>query len=187
MVSLADLWLPVLLSAVAVFVVSSVLHMALPIHKSDYKKLPNEDAVMNALRSLAVPSGEFMFPSCSSMKELNSPEMVEKRTKGPVGTIMIWSGEVNMGKCLLQWFAYCVVISVFVAYLTGLALPRGAAGHTVFRIAGTAAVLGYAFGSVTNSIWKGVAWSTSLKFVFDGVLYGLATGAVFAWLWPAAA
>ena len=45
MVALADLWLPILVSGVVVFVVSSVIHMLIPIHRGDYAKLPGEDAV----------------------------------------------------------------------------------------------------------------------------------------------
>jgi len=48
MVSITALWLPILLSAVIVFVASSIIHMLLPIHKSDYRKLPDEEKVMDA-------------------------------------------------------------------------------------------------------------------------------------------
>jgi hypothetical protein len=56
-------------------------------------------------------------------------------------------------------------------------------------LTGTVAVLGYAVTSISNSIWKGQAWTTTAKFMLDGVIYGLVTGAVFAWLgsWGAAA
>ncbi len=187
MVHLVDLWLPILLAAVAVFVVSSVIHMALPIHKGDYQRMPGEEAVMAAMRAQGLSSGEYMFPSCSSMAEMNSPELVAKRKLGPVGFLTVPSGGFAMGKSLLQWFLFSVLISAVVAYLAGLALPRGAAFSAVFRFVGTATMLGYAFGNFTNSIWKGVAWSTSFKFLFDGVIYGLATGAVFGWLWPTVA
>ena len=53
MISLMDLWLPVLLSAVLVFVVSSILHMVLQYHKSDYAKLPGDRRLLR----LAVAAG----------------------------------------------------------------------------------------------------------------------------------
>ncbi len=187
MTTLAALWLPILLSAVFVFLVSSVVHMALPIHKNDYQKLPDEAATLDAMRKTGVRPGQFMFPHPGSMKEMNSPAMQAKWKQGPVGTLIVRSGGYAMGASLGQWFTFSVVISVFCAYLTGLACAPGAAGSQVFRIAATVAVLGYCFTSVCDSIWKGVAWSTTWKFVFDGVLYALATGATFAWLWPAAA
>lgn len=184
MVDLVSLWLPILLSAVFVFVASSVIHMALPIHKNDYGPMPQEDRVLAAMQGAVTP-GQYRFPYAGSMKEYGTPEMQEKFRRGPVGTIVVVPG-IQMGKALGQWFVFTLVIGVFVAYLTGLALPAGAEGARVFRVAGTVAVLGHAFSNVNDSIWKGVSWGTTLKFVFDGVIYGLVTGATFAWLWPAA-
>lgn len=188
MTTLAALWLPILLSAVFVFVASSVIHMALPMHKSDYKKLPNEASLLDAIRKVGVSPGEYLFPCPNSMKEMGSPEMLAKFNQGPVGSLVVRpSGPPCMGKALGQWFAFCLVISLFVAYLTGIAVAPGTDYMRVFRIAGTVAVLGYAFSNVTNSIWKGVSWGVTLKFAIDGVIYGLVTAGTFGWLWPAAA
>ena len=187
MVHLVDLWLPILLSAVAVFVISSVIHMALQIHKGDYRKMPGEDVVLATLRAQGVGAGQYMFPCAASMKEMSSPEMLAKFKQGPVGMVVVRSGGMALGQSLLQWFLYTILIGVFVAYVAGLALPHGAGFKAVFRLASAAAVLGYAFSNVSDSIWKGVAWSTTFRFLFDGVVYGVATGAAFAWLWPAAA
>ncbi|MFG0316535.1 MAG: hypothetical protein ACF8XB_04620 [Planctomycetota bacterium JB042] len=185
MLSLVDLWMPILVSAVFVFVVSSVLHMCIPIHKGDYRGLPNEANVLESLRANGVPPGQYMFPHCEEMKDLGSPEMKEKFANGPIGTIIVRpAGMPSMGKALGQWFLYTVLIGAVVAYLASLALPAGADASTVFRLTGTAGILGYAFSSFTESIWKGLSWGVTAKFVFDGVLYGLATGAAFAWLWP---
>jgi hypothetical protein len=188
MTTLAALWLPILVSAVFVFVVSSVIHMALPIHKGDYQKLPKEDAVLDAMRAAGLPPGQYMFPCPESMKDMCSPEMTAKFQRGPVGNVIVRpSGAPSMGAALGQWFVFCLVVGVFVAYLTGLALPPGAEPMRVFRIAATVALLGHGFSSITDSIWKGVSWGVTGKFLFDGVLYCLASGAAFAWLWPAAA
>ena len=63
MVPITALWLPILLSAVIVFIVSALIHMALPIHKSDYRKLPDEERVLDALRSAGVtPGRRYHFP-----------------------------------------------------------------------------------------------------------------------------
>lgn len=188
MTSLVALWLPILLSAVVVFVVSSVLHMVVQHHTSDYRQLPDETKVLDALRCLGVAPGQYMFPCAKSMKEFGSPEMKAKFERGPVGTLIVRpSGCMGMGKPLGQWFVFCVVVGVFTAYITGLGNAPGAAAMHVFRTAGAVAVLGYAFSSVTDSIWKGISWGTTARFVFDGLVYGLATGGLFAALWPAAA
>lgn len=186
MIPLTDLWLPILLSAVFVFIVSSIIHMATPMHKGDFKKLPGEEKVLEAMRAQAVRPGTYMFPCAESMKDCGSPEMIEKFKRGPVGFVTVTpTGAPGMGKNLVQWFLYSILIGVFVAYVTALGLDRGAVYMSVFRLAGTVAILGYAMGALPDSIWKGQKWSITLKFVFDGVVYGLVTGGTFGWLWPA--
>lgn len=186
---LANLWLPILLSGVAVFVVSSVLHMLIPVHKNDYAQLPEEDDVMAAMRQHKVAPGNYYFPLVRSMKDMASPEMVKKFNEGPVGFLTVLpNGPPAMGKSLIQWFVFSLVIGTFVAYATWLAVgATGADPRHVFRMASTIAVMGYGVSAFVDSIWKGVKWSTSFKFFIDGLLYGLATGGVFAWLWPEAA
>ena len=186
--TLVDLWLAILLSAVFVFVASSIIHMVLPIHKGDHKKMPGEAEVMAAMRTQGLQPGDYMFPSASSMKECGSPEMVEKFTQGPVGFLtVIPSGPPAMGKSLVQWFLYSVLISIFVAYIGTFRLAPGTHYMEVFRLTGTVAIIGYAVGNIPASIWKGQSWGTTVKFIFDGVVYGLVTAGTFGWLWPQAA
>src|SRR5207245_7834864 len=92
MVGLTAFWLPSLLSSVLVFVVSSLIHMLSPSDKSDYPKLPNEDRVMDALRPLAIPPGDYMMPRPSSRQEMRSPQFVEKFKKGPVVMFTVFPG-----------------------------------------------------------------------------------------------
>jgi hypothetical protein len=185
---LSDLWLPILLSAVFVFIASSILHMCLPLHRGDYAALPGEADLMTAMRAQNLGRGEYMFPCAPSMKEMGTPEMVEKYRQGPVGIMTILpSGPPAIGSNLVVWFIYSVIVSMFVAYIASLGLAPGTPYLTVFRTAGAAAVLAYAVASMPDSIWKGRPWSTTFKFMFDGVVYGLLTAGTFAWLWPAAA
>jgi len=184
---LQDLWMPIVASAVFVFVVSAVLHMVLPIHKSDFTSLPNEEKVLSSLRSLGVGPGAYMFPHCSSMKEMSSPEMKARLEQGPVGTLIVRGRDgVNMGKALMQWFLFTLVVGVAIAFLAGTTLQHGAHYTHVFHLVALAAFLAYGFSSVTDSIWKGVPWSTTFKFLFDGAIYALVTAGTFGWLWPAA-
>ena len=188
MVSLVDLWLPILLSAVFVFIASSVIHMALQIHKGDFAKLPNEDKVLEAMRAQEVAPGCYMFPCAASMKDMGAPEMVEKMNRGPVGFLTVNpNGPIRMGKNLTQWFAFCLVVGCLSGYIASIGIGSGAASMTVFRATATAALLGYGMTNVTDSIWKGVSWTITTKFLFDGIVYALVTGATFVWLWPAGA
>jgi hypothetical protein len=184
---LAELWLPIILSAVLVFVASSILHMVLPLHKGDYRKLAGEDQVLEAMRTTGVAPGLYMFPCPPSMKDMATPEMIEKFKQGPVGFMtVVPSGAPGMGKNLVQWFLYSILISIFVAYLTWQAVSPGAAYFSIFRIAGTIAVLAYAVAVLPDSIWKGTPWKVTLKFIVSGVVYGLVTAGAFAGFWPAA-
>ena len=184
MVSLAALWLPIVLSAVIVFVASSIMHMVLPYHKSDYSQLPDEDKVTGALRAANLKRGLYVFPYCTH-ENMKAPETMEKYKQGPVGFITIMpSGPPAMPKFLIQWFVYCLLIGFFVAYLTGHTVAPGTDYLAVFRVAGTAAFMSYGLGNVVNGIWKGQMWGTVFKEVFDGLVYGLLTAGTFGWLWP---
>lgn len=185
MVALADLWLPVVLSAVFVFIASSVIHMLLQMHKRDFSQLPGEVVVLETLRAQGVAPGHYTFPRAATMKEMSSPEMVAKMERGPLGLMTVLpSGVPSIARSLAQWFVFSLVISLFVAYVAGLALEPGAETERVLRIAGTAAILGYAFAHFQEAIWKGLSWRIAFQFFLDGVVYGLVTGATFAWLWP---
>lgn len=184
MVPLASLWLPIVLSAVIVFVASSILHMVIPYHRSDYSKLPDEDNVRAALRAAGIKRGLYVFPFCTH-KDMKSPAMVEKYNQGPVGMLTMFpTGRPNMGKYMIQWFVYCLVVSFFVAYLTGHTVAPATDYLQVFRVAGTAGFMAYGLGTLSNGIWKGQPWSMVIKEVIDGLIYGLLTAGTFGWLWP---
>jgi hypothetical protein len=187
MVALSALWLPIVVSAVVVFIVSSIIHMALGYHRSDFSRLPHEDDVRAALRTAGVKPGAYMFPFCGEMKEMGSPEVKAKFEQGPVGMLTVLpNGMPAMPKFLVQWFIYTLLIGVFAAYLASRTLAPGTHYLQVFRVVGCSTFLAYAGGAGADSIWRGVRWSTSLKNIFDGLVYGLMTAGVFGWLWPAA-
>ncbi len=185
MVSITALWLPILLSAVIVFVASSILHIVLPLHKSDYRKLPEEEKVLEALRAAGVTAGRtYHFPH-TTHQEMKSPETAEKFKRGPVGLLnVIPSGAPAMGKYLVLWFLYCVLMGIFVAYVTGRTRVPGTQYLEIFRVAGATAFVGYGIGQIQDSIWKGQTWGVTFKHVVDGLIYALLTAGTFGWLWP---
>ncbi|MFN2400245.1 MAG: hypothetical protein ABR543_16645 [Gemmatimonadaceae bacterium] len=185
MTGLSDLWLPILLSAVIVFIVSSIIHMVSPWHKGDYPNVPNEDQVMDALRPFAIPPGDYMVPRPSSTQEMRSPEFAERLKKGPrmILTVMP-SGPVSMRQNLVLWFLYAIAVGLFAAYVAGRALPVGAEYMSVFRFAGATAFIGYSVALWQMSIWYQRAWSTTIKATVDGLIYALLTAGTFGWLWP---
>ena len=184
MVPITTLWLPILLSAVIVFIASSIMHMLFTYHQGDYKQLPDEEKLLATLRAASLKRGLYIFPF-GTHKEMNSPAMQEKYKQGPVGILTVCpNGPPAMPKFLGMWFAYCLIIGFFVAYLTGRTVAPGAHYLVVFRVAGTAAFLAYGLGNLSNGIWKSQPWGMVIKEVTDGLVYGLLTAGTFGWLWP---
>ena len=185
MTGILELWLPLFIASVIVFVASSIIHMALPWHKSDYPKIPSEDKVMDSLRPLAIPPGDYMVPRPSRSAEMRTPEFQEKLKQGPVMVVTVLpSGGFSMGRNLALWFLYIVAVGICAAYVAGRALPHGAHYLQVFRFVGATAFIGYAVALWQMSIWYRRAWSTTIKATIDGLIYAGLTAGTFGWLWP---
>jgi len=185
MTPLLALWLPILLSAVFVFIASSIIHMAPLWHKGDYPPVPNEDALRAAVGPLNIPPGDYMVPRARGGAEMKSPEFQQKVKEGPVMIVTFLPGAMfNMGQNLLMWFIYVLIVSILSAYVAGTMLAPGAEHNKVFQLSGVAAFLSYAVALWQMSIWYKRAWSMTIKSTLDGLIYSLVTAATFCWLWP---
>jgi len=184
MIGAFSLWLPILLSAVFVFAASSIIHMVLRYHNSDFKGVPAEDDVMDALSAFNIPHGEYFIPHVEDAKQRETDEFKAKLEKGPVAFLTVIPANYNMGGKLLMWFLYSILVSLLTAYVAGLGLEPGAHFMAVFRFTGTVAFGGYALALMQNSIWYGRSWSTTLKSMADGFIYATVTAGTFGWLWP---
>ncbi len=184
--TLASLWLPIILSAVFVFIASALNNMFLKFwHTPDYRKFSNEDEVRAAIRAGTPAPGQYVVPWCVGPEAMKDPAMKEKFAQGPVGMVILRrNGSMNMGTSLVQWFLFCILVSLLSA-LIALVLPAGANTHFVFHTTALAALLGYAFGSFPDAIWWGFPWRVAFKYIVDGFVYAIITGVTFAWLWPA--
>lgn len=180
-VALTNLWLPIVLSAVVLFFIGFITHMVLPLHKPDWKPLPDEEAFRSAVRGLNIPTGNYMVPYCADAEQMKSEAFLRKQEEGPVGIVQLWQEGGGMGKQLACQFVYLLLASYCLAYLATLGLKPGEEAFRVFRFVGTAAILVYILGLVPFAIW----FRTRIAgYVIDGILYGLATGLIFALLWP---
>jgi hypothetical protein len=181
------LWLPILLSAVVVFIISSLVHMVFKWHASDYGTVPNEDVIRAAVNTNPPAPGRYVIPHCKDMKDMGTPEMLKKYQEGPVMHFTILpKGMPNMGKYLGLWFVWSLVIATVAAYLTAKAY--GVEDAPVLRASKFFAALifiAHGFGTITESIWVGRPWSSSAKYLLDAALYAIGSGAVMFWLWPA--
>lgn len=188
MVELSQLWLPILLSGLAVFFLSFCMWMVLPHHKSDWGPLSDEDGFMDLVRSMGAKAGQYTFPHCASNEQMRDPAFLEKYSKGPKGFLVLRpDGPGSMAGNMATSFGFNVVTAFLVAYVATMGISAGADGMLVFRFVATVALLANSFGLVWGSIWFGRTWSSTLKEMGDGLVYAIATGAVFMLLWPDAA
>ncbi|MBL0212126.1 MAG: hypothetical protein IPQ13_14625 [Holophagaceae bacterium] len=185
MLSLPSLWLPILLSAVFVFVASGIIHMVLKYHNSDYRQLANEDEVRDAIRKTSPAPGQYVLPYCADMKEMGGEAMKQKYTDGPLGFLTLRpNGVPKMGPSFISWFLFTVAVSLFAAYIGHVTLPEKMHYLTVFRVVGTATFMAYGLGALPGAIWMGRPWSAVLKDLADAIIYALLTAGTFGWLWP---
>ena len=185
-VSLLSLWLPILLSAVAVFGASFILQSVLRWwHRGDISPLPDEKAIADALRPFRIPPGDYVTPWCDDPKDMGSPEFRARAKAGPVGIFTIFPNRpFAMGTSLILWFLYGLVVSGMAGFAAGVALEPGAGTWVVFRIVSVVAFAGYAMGVFQSSIWWGRKWAYSIRTAVDGLIYAWITAGLFAWLWP---
>lgn len=184
-ISIFSLWLPILLSAVFVWIGSAIIWMVLPHHKSDFKGLPDEEAARNALMPQSIPAGQYDMPHIPSPDAIKDPEVKKKFDDGPVGFFTVLpNGVPSMGKNMVFSFIYYVVVSIFVAYVASRTLIGEVEYLSVFRVVGTVAWLAYGFGVVQDAIWFGKPWSSVVKHLIDSLIYALLTAGAFGWLWP---
>ncbi|HUL94744.1 MAG TPA: hypothetical protein VLT89_01975 [Usitatibacter sp.] len=187
MTSALQLWMPIVLSAVLVFVASSLIHMVFKWHNGDYRSFANEDQVRDALRAAGASPGVYVTPHVTDMKEMGRPEVLKKFVDGPIAVVTLRpNGPPRMGPMLGQWFGFSAVVAALVAYVASKTLPVGAGFFSVCREVGVMTLLAYAGGSVIDGIWWGKPWGSVAKETLDAIIYGTLSALAFAWLWPAA-
>jgi len=180
-----SLLLPILLASVAVFIVSLIIHMAMPWHKSDYGNVPNDDDAIAAIRSLNLAPDDYAVPNPRLPGGGKNPNFIPNFERGPSFHMTVMNpGKMNMGKYMGTWFLFTLLISAIAGWVTGSIVAPGGNTRAVFHFSAIITACSYGFGAWPLSIWYHRKWSTAFKGTFDAILYGLATGAVFMWMWP---
>ena len=179
--SIPDLWLPILVSAIVVWIASALVWTVLPWHKSDYAKTSDEESVRAALKGLQ--PGFYNIPHCKSQAELKDPGMQQKFSDGPLAFItVVPNGLPPMGRNMVLMVAYFIFVGILCAYFVSRTTSPDASYLEVFRIAGTVAWIANGVAHIPDSVWFGRPWSITLKSQLDALIYGLLTGGVFGWL-----
>jgi hypothetical protein len=185
MVGWMELLLPAALSAVLVFIASSLIHIVLKLHNVDYHKLSNEDEVRAAINRGSPQPAMYTIPHCAGGKQAAMPDMQRKFEEGPVAVLSVRpKGGMKLGPFLGAWFAYTFVVSLLAGYVAHAALGPGAPYLAVFQLVGAAAWLAHSWSMPTESIWMGKPWGVTLRHMVDGLIYAALTAGTFAWLWP---
>ena len=181
MMGILDLWLPILVSAAACWVMSAIIWTLFKYHNSDYRRTDDEEAVRVALKGNA--PGYYLLPYCLDPAELKDPEVKKKYEEGPLAYItMLPNGLPGMGGKLAGQFVFFLVVGITCAYFVTRTVAADADYLTVFRVAGTVAFVANSFAYIPESIWFGRPWSMTIKNFVDALLYSLLTGGVFGWL-----
>jgi hypothetical protein len=185
MAHLLQLWLPILVAAIGVFVASSLIHMVFKWHDSDYRARPNEAEVAAAIRAGAPTPGQYVIPYCPGMKAMGDPANQARFREGPVGLVVLRpNGLPKMGGTLALWFVFALVIAAAAAAIALQVYGLGGDGHAAAHLAALVTLFAYGGGSVPQGIWMGRPWAAVAKDLLDSLVYAVATAFAFAWLWP---
>lgn len=183
MVQLQELWMPILLSTVAVFILSFMMWMVLPHHRKDWLAVTDEDALMKAIGDQKLPGGQYNFPHCDGPEAMKDPVWNEKYAKGPKGFLVLMpDGPPNIPQSMIKSTVYNLLVTIVVAYVGTIALAPGS--DDVFRMIATVAFLAFGGALGWGTIWFGRSMRSTLLEMVDALIYGLATAAIFTWLWP---
>ena len=182
-----SLLLPIVVAAFAVFILSTIIHMVMPWHKSDYAAVPDHDAATAAIGSLGLAPDDYAVPNPRLPNGGKNPNFIAEFERGPTFQMtLIPPGGMHMGKTMGTWFGFMLLIAAIAAWVTGSIVPPGGNTRAVFHYSAIVTACSYGFGAWPLSIWYHRKWSTAFKGTFDAILYGLATGAIFMWMWPKA-
>jgi hypothetical protein len=170
-------WLivPALVGAVVLFVVNSICWMALKHHMSDFKQMPNRDAVEAALKGIP-PGGFYCAPHPADFgHDCKDPRMAARYMAGPnVSIVASRPGPMMAGSVFVYGFLLNVVEAVSLVCI--LHAMTGVT-DTVHAVA-YAAMLGAlvrGVGPVSQANWMKHPWPYAWKVIGDGVLaYALA-------------
>ncbi|NND95818.1 MAG: hypothetical protein HKN47_00645 [Pirellulaceae bacterium] len=178
------LWLPILLSTIALFFFSFLSWMVLGLHEKDWQKIENEDELIDCVGKLNIPNGNYMFPGAANNKAMQEEAFQAKYKAGPRGVMTVLP-EANMGKNLGLTILFFFVCCCTFAYLADFALKPGADPGadfiTVFRFVATVALFTFGASIIQHAIWFRVR---VVGHVIESIAYSLIAGAIFAALWP---
>lgn len=185
MAFIAQFWLPILLSAVAIFIASALIWMVAPHHKKEWRTHPNEAQVLAAIRGGGATPGAYLIPHAQDPNAMKDPAFQARMAEGNVGTLFLRPpGMPSMGRLMGQQFIYFLVVTALIAVLMVVVLPPSEGFMIVLKSVGLAAFMAYGFAVIPESIWFGRPWKSCVLTLVDAAIYAAITAAIFAKFWP---
>jgi hypothetical protein len=184
MTPIVEYWLPIVVATVLCFISGAILHMMIPLHRKDWRPLPDEDAVLAVLKRIGVTPGNYMFPA-ADMTKMKDPVFLQRMAENPGGVMTVRPpGGIVMGPYLLKQFVYHLIISIFVAFAVSRLLHVGDAHGAVLHFTALVAGLAYIGALFPEAIWYHQPGNYVIAKVVDGIVWALLTGLAFSWLGP---
>jgi hypothetical protein len=181
LMSVYDLWLPILVTGIATHLLSTLAWMLLPHHRLEWQKIPAEEAFQDAIVAHNIGAGQYVFPFTQDMKEIKT-EAFQKRQNTCQGMLVLRNSSLNMGAAILKTLTHFLVVAFVIGYLASLGLPAGAPFPKVVQFVTTAGLLTHCAAHFPHVFWFPRKIAMEL---IDGIVFSLATGLVFAAFWPA--
>lgn len=178
---IVELWLPIVVAAVVMFLASFVIWAVLKYHNADYKQLADEEAARAGLKGNS--PGYYLLPFALDPKDCEKPEVKQKYEEGPIAYITMQpNGMPSMGPMMVKMVIYFLVVAILCGYMVSSTLPPEAEYLAVFRVAGTVCFIANSLAVVPESIWFGRPWSMTIKNFLDALIYAVLAGGIFGWL-----
>jgi hypothetical protein len=184
MISLGQLWLPILVTAIAVFAASSLVHMVFAgTFPTTAGSRTRTTCARWCARARPVPGST--SSRIAPIPRRWAAEMVARFKEGPIGVLVLRPvGMPSMGKPLGLWFGLNLLVAILAGYLACRTLAAGSSFPQIFRVVGLFTFAAYAIGPLQQAVWMGKPWASACKEAGDALIYGVVTGLVFGWLWP---
>jgi hypothetical protein len=166
---MAWLLVPALVGAVVLFVTNSICWMVLKHHMSDFKQVPNRDAVEAALKGIP-PGGFYTMPHMSDFGgNCKDPKFAERFLSGPNVAIAVGKpGPMMAAGVFVKGFLVNVVEATSLVCILHAMGGTADLVHTLVY-AGLLGGLVRGVGPVTQANWMNFPWPHAIKVLADGV------------------
>lgn len=170
-----DLWIPIVVTGIATHIISTLAWTVLPHHKPEWQKLPDREGLKAWIEAKGIAPGQYIFPHMS--------EGMDAMKEGCTGTLVLWDPPPSFGAAIAKTLTFFFVAAFVIGYIASHTLPAGSSFMEVFRLVTTVGLLTHCAAHFPGVFWfpKKVAME-----LLDGVAFAVATGLIFAALWPAA-